>query len=140
MTTYIEDCSLLGQECRYLYFFFFKKTPPPCLVQGYIQAHKELSSLRDFPAREYATIQKILEKRLNATAIEPWLRRKGERHVLTRKLMLISFLAECGGGHEEFSRQAQGRVRGWWALVLGALQGTGALAVGYAEKTFYGLV
>lgn len=136
----IENCSLLDKECRYLYFCFFKKTPSPWLIREYIRAHKELSSLHDFPDREYATIRKILEKRLDATAIEPWLRRKGERHALTRKLMLISFLAECGGEQQAFCRQAQGRIRGWLALALGALQGAGALAVGYAEKTFYGLV
>lgn len=140
MATSAEDGAFLEKECRDLYFSFFKRKAPERLVREYVRAHMELASLREYPAEEAATIGKILEKGFNAAAIEPWLRRKGSRHALTRKLLLIAYLAESGGGHEEFSRQPSGRLGGWTAILLAGMRGTVDLALGYAEKAFYGLV
>ena len=140
MTTTADDDAFLKKECRHLYSCFFKRMAPERLVRDYVRAHMELASLRECPAEEAATLEKIVEKGLNAAAIEPWLRRKGNRHALTRKLMLIAYLAESGGGHEEFSRQPLGRLGGWPALILAGVRGAAGMALGYAEKTFYGLV
>lgn len=131
---------LLERECRHLYSCFFKRYPPDKLVEEYVRAHMELVALRDYPAEDAVTIGKILDKRLNAVAIEPWLRRKGNRHALTRKLLLIAYLAESGGAHEEFCRTPAGRIRGWATLLLGGAKGAADLVAGFAEKTFYGLV
>ncbi|MDE7370523.1 MAG: hypothetical protein K2N07_02025 [Desulfovibrio sp.] len=136
----VQESAYLEKECRHLHSCFFKRDAPETLVQEYVRAHAELAALRDIPAEEEMTLRTILDKGLNAAAIEPWLRRKGHRHALTRKLMLIAYLAECGGGHEEFLREPRGRLAGWTGMLLAGVKGAGALAAGYAEKTFYGLV
>ena len=136
----LPDDALLDTECRYLYSCLFRTSAPSRIIQKYVLAHKELPSLRECPAQEYATVQTIVDRRLDATAIEPWLRRKGNRHALTQKLLLLAYLAERDGVREEFSRRAQGRVRGWVALIFGGMKGLALLAVGYAEKRVYGLV
>lgn len=132
--------AFLERECKHLYSCLFKRQSPHKLVEDYVRAHMELVALRDYPPEEAATIGKILDKGLNAAAIEPWLRRKVSRHALTRKLLLVAYLAESGGGHEEFCRTPAGRIKGWAALLLEGAKGAGALVTGYAEKTFYGLV
>lgn len=135
-----QNTSVLEEECRYLYSCFFKREAPAGLVHEYVRAHRELPALRDYPEEDGRTLRRIVEKRLHAVAIEPWLRRKGSRHALTRKLLLLAFLAEAGGGHSEFSRRASGPLLGWLALAGNGVMGVVDLALGYAEKTFYGLV
>ena len=135
-----KDSPYLENECRHLHFCLFIREAPEKLVREYVRAHAELATLRDIPAEEDATLRKIVRKRLNAAAIEPWLRRKGSRHALTRKLMLVAYLAESGGGHAEFLHAPTGRAAGWGAMLLAGAKGAGALAVGYAEKILHGLV
>lgn len=130
----------LEKECRHLYSCFFRREAPEGLVREYVRAHGELASLREYAPEEAATLEKIVEKELNAAAIEPWLRRKGNRHALTRKLMLIAYLAESGGGHEEFARRPSGHPGGWAVMLEAGVRGAVDLARGFVQKTFYGLV
>lgn len=130
----------LEKECGHLYSCFFRREVSEGLVREYVRAHGELAALREYAPEEAATLEKIVEKGLNAAAIEPWLRRKGTRHALTRKLMLIAYLAESGGGHEEFARQPSGRPGGWAVMLRAGVRGAVDLARGYVQKTFYGLV
>jgi hypothetical protein len=83
----------------------------------------------------------IVQKHLDALGIEPWLRRgSATRHLLSRKLLLIAYLAECDAEHLEFRLEIRGRLRSLVHLCCGALWAGWHLLKGRLQKALHGLL
>lgn len=130
----------LCKEVRYLHGRMFRSCPAANFVDAYVHAHIEIFDLRALDARQLRTVNMIVAHRLDAVAIEPWLRGKGIRHALSTKLLLLAYLAECDTRHLEFMRgTSDGRI----ALVSmgrATFMATFRLICGYVQKAWYGLV
>lgn len=129
----------LTLEVEVLHRQFFRHDAPPKLIEGYWRAHAELPDLACRNSNQLRTIAVIIEKRLDALGIEPWLRSGSERHLLSRKLLLIAYLAESDAAHPEFRKHAEGRMRSLAQLCRGALMAI-RLVRGRVQKALYGLL
>ncbi len=127
----------LKREGEHLYRCLFGEEAPSSLIGHYLDVHDCLAELRDIPVEQSRTMHVIVGKRLNAVAIQPWLRRKGRRHVLSAKLLLIAYLAECGGKQAGFSRHTR---QGRGALMFTVLRGFFGLLRGQYLKMRHGLL
>jgi hypothetical protein len=127
----------LGQEAMHLHRCLFCREALPSIVADYLQVHVMLPELCDAPPEQLRTVQKIVAARLNAVAIEPWLRRGKRRHALTSKLLLLAYLAECGGQHASLMRHNAG---GHLTLLINGLRGGLGLLRGRFLKARHGLL
>ena len=136
----ISDCASLTHEAEVLHRQFFHRDAPHKLIECYLRAHAELPDLAHASDDELRTVRVIIDKNLDALGIEPWLRAGPERHLLSRKLLLTAYLAECDAEHREFRQEVTGRVRGlvqlFWSSVRAAVQ----LLKGRFQKAMYGLL
>lgn len=127
----------LRDEVVYLHQSLFGRNADAALVTAYLQTHEALPELNQAPAQQKRTIEIIMARQLDVAAIEPWLRRKEKRHLLTAKLLLIAYIAECDGRHHEFDRrQRKGKIAMLRSLLIGGL----LLLKGHYQKMRYGLV
>ena len=130
----------LTREVELLHRQFFRRDAPQGLVKEYMRAHAEFPDIARASESELRTVRIIIEKKLDALGIEPWLRTGPERHLLARKLLLIAYLAECDTEHPEFRLEVKGRVRSLLQLCKsGALAGI-ILLNGRYQKALYGLL
>jgi hypothetical protein len=130
----------LSDEANLLHQQFFGRTATTEFVNLYLKAHTEIPDLSDASVEEGRTVRLVFAKRLNAFGLEPWLRAGTRRHLLSRKLMLVAYLAECDGAHPEFRRAEIGRLRSWVTLSWCGLKGSFRLLRGRWQKARYGLV
>lgn len=130
----------LRQEAEHLHRRLFGCGASPQLVANYLRAHDALPELHDAPASQLNTMRTILTRRLDAVSVEPWLRNGYTRHILSRKLLLVSYLAECDAKHPEYASSSEGPVQGWLKLLLAGLKAGLGLARGWYLKARYGLV
>lgn len=135
-----NDYSMLIREVDLLHRQIFGRVAPPGLVQHYVRAHAELADLTEASQQEIRTVRIVVERGLDASAIEPWLRSRPTTHLLTRKLLLVAYLAECDAEHPEFRRQVTGRVRGFMQLGRSSALGVMHLLRGRLQKVLHGLL
>lgn len=125
-----------------LYGSLFGTPPSLRFVRLYLDAHRDLAWLTEAGDDEIRTLSVITARRLNAAAVEPWLRSRQRNHLLTRKLLLIAYLAETDGAHRSRFASAT-RHRPALALVRLGLAGAQAfvrLGAGYLLKRRHALV
>lgn len=130
----------LTREIKFLHHQFFRYEASHQLIEDYLKAHKELFILADASDSEQRTVRIIIEKKLDALGIEPWLRTGVRRHLLSRKLLLVSYLVECDGAHPEYRQEVEGRVRCFVRLCWVSVLATIRLLRGRLQKIFYELV
>src|SRR5215472_13723578 len=108
---------LLKTEARYLHRCLFHREADELTVARYEAAHCQL-----FPGEPSSpTIDRIVEQRLDAEAIEFALRRRGVRsklgRELTRKLQIVSYLAEARATYlDQFVNLEPSRASAWAKL------------------------
>lgn len=130
----------LRQEAECLHRCLFGREASPELVENYLRAHDAMPELHDAPSAQLNTMRTIIIRRLDAVSVEPWLRNGNTRHILSRKLLLISYLAECDAKHPEYMSHSDGFMQGWLKLLLAGLHAGVGLARGRYLKARYGLV
>ena len=140
VTLVARDPGALANEVNYLHRLWFGRSPSFELVEAYLSAHVELADLRDAPASEQRTVECVVGRRLDALGIEAWLRTSGTRHLLSRKLLLIAYIAECDSQHPEFTPPATGRAGSLLVLGLAGLRAGARLIRGRFEIARHGLV
>jgi hypothetical protein len=96
----------LKDECDFFYFLMFNRQASASVVENYLNAHQQLAALIPSGESEQATINKIVQARLNAISIEPLLRLRKKNHLLTKKIAFLSYIAEADATHSEFSRHS----------------------------------
>src|SRR6266850_610748 len=127
----------LAAEARYLHAALFSQPADPAIVERYLDAHRLL-----FP-REPASplMTTIVERRLDAEAIEYALRRRKAGRELTRKLQILSYLAEVRAAYEpEFLNRTARRGRAIVALAAAALRSLWKLLKGEILVRRHGLL
>jgi hypothetical protein len=129
--------SNLSLEMKFFYMALFGMRPSKKLIQCYAQAHDDLIDLSDFDSAQIQTLMVILEQNLDPVGIEIWLRRKGKRHLLSVKLLLVSYLAESGGNIDCFVRN---KHRSKFQLILCLIFSIFIFIRGYHQKYKYGLL
>ena len=127
----------LRLEAAHLYRCLFKRDLPDLLALHYIDAHESLSDEWKVTGDQAHTLQLIVENGLSATAVEPWLRRRGSHHIVSAKLLLLVHLDECG--HRDAGILRNTRL-GRFGLLLSVIRGGISLFYGLYLKKRYGLV
>jgi hypothetical protein len=130
----LPDACHLSHEVQVLHLQFFRRPAPQGLIEAYLKFHAE--STKD----ELRTVATVVNNGLDALGMEPWLRGGSSRHLLSRKLLLIAYLAECDAAHLESSRGVQGRWRSFVQLCVSTLTGSGHLLKGRFQKALHGLL
>lgn len=128
---------VLEREARQFYRFLFGLPPTAELVAHYVKAHDCLPEFHDAPVEQQATVGIIVKNNIDATAIEPWLRRKERRHLLSAKLLLLVYLFECSGVCSGYSQHSHASRS---VLLVGSMAGVWKLVKGLYLKVRYGLV
>ena len=127
----------LAAEARFLHTALFAQAVDPAVVERYVEAHRLLFA-GDPPSPLVAT---IVERRLDAEAIEYALRRRNVGRELTRKLQILCYLAEARAAYQhEFFNRKERRARAVLALVGAALRSAWKLVKGEALVRRHGLV
>src|SRR5262245_31440698 len=127
----------LTAEARYLHAALFAQPADPSVVERYVDAHRLLFAAEP-PSRLVAT---ILDRRLDAEAIEYALRRRRAGAELTRKLQILSYLAEVRGAYErEFLNRRARRPAAMLALAAAALRSAWKLVKGELLVRRHGLL
>jgi hypothetical protein len=117
------------EEARYLHAALFSVVADDTIVERYHEVHRRL-----FPEQPTSPlVVRIIANRLDAEAIEFALRRRNAGRELTRKLQIISYLAEARRAYvDEFVNLTNNRlvaivrlgaaaVRSIWKLLKGAV-------------------
>jgi len=130
----------LRVEARYLHWRLFSRDPPRDLINAYLRAHAEIPGLSAIDPRQLRTVALIVNRRLDAAGIEPWLRGGHHRHALSIKLSMLTYLAECDAGHPEFARLSAGRGRAPLSMGLAATSAVFVLLRGRMQMAWHGLV
>lgn len=94
--------SSLKEEVAYFHRKMFGFAPTSQLVQAYISAHESQPQLFESSDAQLSTVHTVVTKSLSPMGIEVWLRKGSNRHLLSRKLLLLSYLSECDAGHPEY--------------------------------------
>lgn len=132
--------TILNREANALYHQFFRHAAPQGLTESYTRAHAEMPGLAQVTDSELRTVRLVIERGLDALGIEPWLRSNSGRHLLSRKLLLIAYLAECDVTHPEYRQEVKGRFRSFVLLVRSVALAAIRLVRGRLQKTLYGLL
>lgn len=130
----------LTREVEVLHRQFFRRDATHGLIEGYMRAHAEVPDMARASDNELRTVRIIIEKKLDALGIEPWLRSGPERHLLTRKLLLTAYLAECDAAHPEFRQEVGGRVHSLAQLCRSTALAAIQLLRGRLQKALYELL
>ncbi len=109
----VASTDALKREAHYLHDVLFGTPLPEVLEEHYVKAHAHVFS--DASARLWVDVQRIVEQRLDAEAIELVLRRRTPRNLLTQKLQMMSYLAE--GRREYYTRFISEESQWVWAFV-----------------------
>jgi hypothetical protein len=137
-----NDLYLIEREAIFFYKGLFKCCPNENVVSNYIKAHLEIPELRNLDNGELGSVHTIVQKRLSFVGIEPWLRSKNltRRHALTVKLLLLMYLAECGGNGSVFNRQPIALGTSFYLkLLFAGMRSILQLSLGLAQKKVYGI-
>ena len=130
----------LHTEAQIIHQQLFRSKAPDILCERYVAAHAALPELNPKNEQEFRTLNIIIQKNLDALGIEPWLRKKSIRHLLSCKILLIVYLSECDGNHLELRNEAIGRLKSNYLLTRGLFIGTVRLIRGWIQKVWYGLL
>jgi hypothetical protein len=134
-----EEIERYREEVTFLHQQMFYRNPSDSLVNSYLSAHRYLPELRRIEPAQMRLIQKIISKQLSVMGIEPWLRTKGDRHPITSKLLLISYLSECDASHPEFNRKHHCNKNGLLAIIRQGINGVFCLIHGRLEMIRHGI-
>ena len=116
----------LAAEAHYLHSCLFRSPPDDRTVQRYLAAHRQL-----FFGQASNHVARVIERKLDAEAVEFALRRRGAGVELTRKLQIICYLAEVRARYlGYFINQRRSRAAAWVAVALAALSAPWKLAKG----------
>jgi SAM-dependent methyltransferase len=108
----------LAEEARHFHACLFHRTPDALTVERYQSAHRNLFP-DDTPS---PAITRIVNHRLDAEAIEFALRRHDAGRQLTRKLQVVSYLAESRAPYlNQFVNLETSRPRAWARLAAATL-------------------
>lgn len=129
----------LEKEIQYFYHEIWGRDPDSITIERYINAHEKLNLIHD--RKQQDMIDLILDRKLNAEAIEFFLRTKNQNNLLTRKWVILFFLSECiSDNYERFFISRKASFRGWIRIVFALLHTATSYLRGWWLVRRYGLV
>jgi hypothetical protein len=129
--------SSLAGEARHLHACLFDRPADELTIQRYEAAHRQWFA----DEKISALMRTVVERRLDAEAVEFALRGRGKGRELRRKLQIISYLAEPRAEYlDEFVNLEASRVRAWTALAGAALRSLWKLGKGEYTVRRHGLL
>lgn len=127
----------LYDEATHFYKLLFRDSPTQEILKLYCEAHFYIPELVNAPSNQIETVQKVMSLKLNAVVIEPFLRKRVNRHILTSKLMLLIYFEESANCRKGFeSRNRNNSVDLLFELTAATIN----MAKGIFFKIRYGLV
>jgi hypothetical protein len=129
-----------GREVIFLHEKMFARKPEKALLEAYERAHCSLVDLQVPLKNEVLSLSIIISKNLDVMGIEPWLRGKGRRHLITSKLLLLAALSECDASHCEFDMKSISNGNALLAIMCHGFIGTLRLIRGRLQMTRHGVV
>jgi hypothetical protein len=135
-----DESEMLLEELRYLYALIFHRCPTNKILESYVRAHAEIVDFRDADKSQLKTVRIIVINRLDAIGIEPFFRGREIRHILSAKMLLLAYLAECEGTHSEFSHDNSCGHMALVSIFYAVIEATIHVMRGCIQKALYGLV
>lgn len=135
-----KDNYLLVSEVNYFHQQIFRRNAPNTFVEAYLAVHLDRYDLFIADEHQKQTVRLIVERKLDALGIELWLRSKNKNHLLSSKLQLMFYIAECDALHPEFRFKATGHLQCFLRLGISGLYAGLRLVRGRIQKSLYGLV
>lgn len=132
------DARQLTNEFSFFYQHMFDEKPSQKLIEFYIEVHSK-PELISGSSYEEQTVKMIVTKCLDASGIEPWLRSPQRRHLLSQKLLLISYLRETSAGDPGIRKEVIGMKKAYWVIFIAGFMGGVSLLRGLIQKVRYGL-
>ena len=133
---YPSRCELI-REVDLFFPLLFDNLPTSQITECYIKIHESLEEFKYAPLEQRRTLKIIVGKKMNAVAIEPWLRRNERRHLLSAKLLLLVYLFECTYAQGCYPKHMSARRR---VLIVSVITGAYRLLCGIFIKWRYGMV
>jgi hypothetical protein len=128
----------LKKEFNFFFQHMFDEKTSQKLINFYIEVHSK-PGLISGSSSEEQTVKMIVTKCLDASGIEPWLRSPRRRHLLSQKLLLISYLRETSAGVHGIRKEVIGRKKAYWVIFIAGFMGCLSLLRGLIQKIRYGL-
>jgi len=116
----------------------FGFSPSSEFIHHYVVANQECSDLHA-DIVEVDFIRYIIKNEHSVLAIETALRRKVNRHLLSRKIILVSYIAECDGTHREAYGFSISTFYFWIILPLWGIRALTRLLIGRLLMIRYGI-
>src|SRR5438874_1742564 len=111
----------LDREAKHFFHLLFGDEAPQGIRDRYRDAHEHMFS--EGAEEEMHTVEVVVEKRLDADAIESFLRRRDTPHLLTMKMQLLIYLSELSSTHcALFVNQVDSRYRAAAAIITSGLK------------------
>ncbi|WP_143530307.1 hypothetical protein [Rhizobium sp. RU36D] len=134
-----DDRDGLAKEVNHLHQSLFGRPPTASVIEHYIQAHMIMPELHDVHDAEVRTVRAVIEKKLDAIAVEPWLRDKNRHHLLSRKIFLLSYISECDAEHVEYNNHIENRFIYFGVMLFECARASFTMAKGLYLKVRHGL-
>jgi len=83
---------LLKKEIMYIYPAIWHSYPSEKTIQRYIAAHEKYMFVPD--SDEQRMMEIIIDNRLDIESIEVYLRRRDKENIITKKIAIMSYIAE----------------------------------------------
>ena len=112
----LDERNELYTEAKYLYLGFFNECPPEWLLEKYVRVHDayDVSASQ----KEIKAIGAIVKHGLDVEAVEYVMRLRKRDNLLTKKVEIIHYLAECSSRRfGDFFLEADIDWRGWVLLL-----------------------
>jgi len=117
----MEQISALDRQVEHFFYVLFGEEVPKSIKARYRGAHQHMFK-RSCP-NETHTVEVVVQERLDAGAVESFLRRKGTPHLLTMKMQLIIYLSELSPTHcDLFVNQTDSRSRAVAAIITSSVK------------------
>ena len=111
----------LRTEARALHQALFRSEPPAQIVDRYVAAHA--AGLGACTPAEADWLKRLLQSGADLSALELVLRRRNRKHVLVRKLHILTYITEGSAGYSrEFLNQKPQRARAFIELFSALLR------------------
>jgi hypothetical protein len=127
----------LSDEARYLHSCFFSQALDPSVIARYEAAHRRI-----FPDEAASPlVTRIVEKKLDAEAIEYALRQRPEGRVLSRKIQILFYLVEVRSSYlSEFVNTEPRKAKAIIEIIGAAIGSAWKLIKGKYLVRRYGLL
>jgi len=128
----------LKLEADYLHVSMFGCRPGAVFVRRYIAANQDCEELHADPS-EIESTRRLISIGANVAAIEAALRSRKHRHLLSRKMILVSYIAECDGEHGDTFEATIPPLHFWLILPYWGARALIRLVLGKLLMVRYGI-